>query len=130
MICPGPMDSGDFRPTRPAHECHNVPSLSLSDAIALYSGLMTVNDVLSGLVSQPRFKGPGREPLSAAGDELDSMAEAIGFRMGELADLIRTGRPHNDLERQKRAAFLAICAIENDGDEADRIIAPFMTSPA
>ena len=113
-----------------ANPAISAKGMSITDAVNLHSALATITDVLSGLASQPRFQGRGGEVFSVAGDELDSMAEAIGFRMSEIVGLIRASRPENDFIRHKRAAFLAIYAIEDDGDEADQIIAPFMATPS
>lgn len=102
-------------------------AMPLGNALSLRDGLKTVRDVVSALMCQPRFFGDDGLP-NMAGDELSGICDALEARLDDLVSVIRVSHPSHDFYRRQRAAFLAAHEIEEDGNAADALIAPFLTS--
>lgn len=82
------------------------PSLSMDGLFSLHDALKTVFDVLSGLLSQPRFIST-RYEFSPAGEMLDKFSEFVAGALEDIHNEACSRPVTNSNEAERKFFFLA-----------------------
>lgn len=113
-----PRDSAQHR-----LEIGALAGFDAADLMATYDALHAALEAVNGVINQPRCSTAGRRSLTAAGDELETLAEHLGRCAELVVKAADANQPADASDRETRSWLLLKAGVHLQDDLSQFAIA-------